>query len=307
MDEAYRCWEPKVSVGFLETIKEVADGTREGIKETSDASRVIIKENADGTRAGIKETADASRMGLKETSDGTRFVLKEVCDASRDGISATTSEGRAGVAATTDSTWKVSKDVRDEGRSVHAAVHEVDEAVCELGKLVSGEARFLSKAIADMNVEIAEASAEGQLTTERAANGLRNAVDASFANTQNLLINGFKDGRYDAAANTASIQLEAAKNASAIALAQCTNTAAIQLEAAKNAAAAALASCQNTAAILAAQEKCCCELKELVRAEGASGRDLQRAIESSRQESELRDAKAEVFYLKSRVPPGTPV
>lgn len=49
-------------------------------------------------------------------------------------------------------------------------------------------------------------AAAGVLATEKnaSANQLANRLD--FANTQNLLISGFKDGRYDAAVNTAALQ-----------------------------------------------------------------------------------------------------
>ncbi len=68
--------------------------------------------------------------------------------------------------------------------------------------------------------------------------------------------------------------LEASRNAAAINLAIEKTSAASILEASKNAAAAQLFAAQNHAAALAQAAACCCELKELIRAEGGQTRDL---------------------------------
>lgn len=216
-----------------------------------------------------------------------------------------------GVTATKDAEATLAASATANSATTNKAVCDAEMTTERSGgailKSMSDYASATNKAICDVGTQVCEASGEGRLTTERAFGVLNKNISDSFTNTQNLLINGFKDGRFDAATNTAAIQLEAAKNAAASALAQCTNTASILLDSTKNAAASALAASVNTAAILAAQEKCCCELKELVRADGDKTRDLVQSIDRERASRELVDAKAEIFYLKSRVLPGTPV
>jgi len=104
----------------------------------------------------------------------------------------------------------------------------------------------------------------GSRDTERTVQTVRQEVE-------NLLIAGFKDGRYDAATNTAALQLTAAT---------------------------------NTAAIQAALCECCCEIREKISADGEKTRGL--INEVSRLESVRRELKqeAEIMYLKGRLPPG---
>lgn len=97
--------------------------------------------------------------------------------------------------------------------------------------------------------------------------GKATTIDES-RQTQNLAITGFKD----------------------VALAQATNTAALQLSAA-----------QNTAAILAAQAECCCEIKELVRADGQMTRDLINATNMQDLRDKLAAQTNEVTLLKLKV------
>lgn len=73
------------------------------------------------------------------------------------------------------------------------------------------------EAIGDNHVAIEKVGMSGLLATEKTAAATNLAVEKTamsnhlatslaFSNTQNLLISGFKDGRYDAATNTAAIQ-----------------------------------------------------------------------------------------------------
>jgi hypothetical protein len=118
----------------------------------------------------------------------------------------------------------------------------------------------------------------GQLATEKTAAAIQLANSLAFSNTQNLLISGFKDGRYDASVNAA-----------ATALASATNTAAIQLT-----------SAQNTAAIQAAAAECCCEIKTLVISDGQKTRDLINQLQDLNKAVELVDAKQEITLLKMK-------
>lgn len=135
---------------------------------------------------------------------------------------------------------------------------------------------FLGAAIRDLDVAIertgrsAELATEkigaaGVLASEKHAAAIQLSTRLDFSNTQNLLISGFKDGRYDAAVNTAAIQTSAAENACKI---------------------------QTQLA------ECCCEIKELVRAEAGVTRELVRSIDADRLADKLSDAKAEIQFLK---------
>lgn len=78
------------------------------------------------------------------------------------------------------------------------------------------------------------------------------------------------------------------------------NVAATNLAIEKIAAASQLTAFQNTAQILAAQAECCCEIKELIRADGEKTRDLANQIQKENQAMLLVDAKNEILALKLR-------
>jgi hypothetical protein len=129
--------------------------------------------------------------------------------------------------------------------------------------------------------------AAGQLATERTAAAVAQANAQNFANTQNLLISGFKDGRFDAATLTASIL-----NGQVVGFKDGRYDAAV-----------------NAAAIQAALAECCCELRTAVAKEGDETRTLMNAIDGRRADRELVDAKNEAALLKlqlvSAARPGT--
>lgn len=76
--------------------------------------------------------------------------------------------------------------------------------------------------------------------------------------------------------------------------------AATQLAIERTAAAAALAHCQNTAALQAAIAECCCEVKELIRAEADKTRETVRDIELHRTQTELADLKMAALLAKAK-------
>lgn len=71
-----------------------------------------------------------------------------------------------------------------------------------------------------------------------------------------------------------------------------------QLQASQNFAALQLQASQNAAALAKDMAECCCEIKELIRAEGAATREQARSIEAARHAVELVDAKNEILALK---------
>jgi hypothetical protein len=139
----------------------------------------------------------------------------------------------------------------------------------------------------DTQVSVVAQGQAGQLATEKigaaavldtekvgAANQLANSL--AFSNTQNQLITGFKDGRFDAATLTASIlqsQVGGFKDA-------------------------LLFAAQNTAAIQSALAECCCEIQRLVISDGDKTRDRMDAIDARNRAVDLVDAKNEVTLLK---------
>lgn len=130
--------------------------------------------------------------------------------------------------------------------------------------------------------------AAGQITTERTAAAVASANASNFANTQNLLITGFKDGRFDAATLTASIL-----QSQVVGFKDGRYDAAV-----------------NTAALQAALAECCCELKAAVASEGDETRGLITSIDGRRADRELVDAKSEATLLKlqlAQVARATPV
>jgi hypothetical protein len=144
------------------------------------------------------------------------------------------------------------------------------------------------------------------LATERVAAAGAAADAINVSNTQNLLISGFKDGRFDAATLTASIlqnqvsgfkdgRYDAATLAASILQSQVVGFKDGRYDAAVNA-----------AAIQKQISDCCCELKERIGAEGDETRALINSVDARRSDRELVDAKGEVTLLKlqlsARVP-----
>lgn len=128
------------------------------------------------------------------------------------------------------------------------------------------------EAIGDNHVAIEKVGAADQIATEKTAAATQLALSLASSNTNNLLISGFKDGRYDAAVNAA-----------AVALASATNTAAIQ----KNI------------------DDCCCEMKaaiddteDKILDDGQKTRDLINQLEDLHHAVELADLKIELALAK---------
>src|SRR5882757_8884068 len=115
----------------------------------------------------------------------------------------------------------------------------------QLGRLYANVDRMgLSNEIATEKVGAANSlatekiGAANQLATEKVGAELSVQVESRFSDTQNLLISGFKDGRYDAATLTASIL-----QSQVVGFKDGRYDAAV-----------------NTAALQAALSECCCEL-----------------------------------------------
>lgn len=130
-----------------------------------------------------------------------------------------------------------------------------------------------------LSASIEKNACEGQATTV-----------AQSQQLQNLMIQQ---------ANLASVQAQTFFAATNLAIEK---TAAAQvLEATKNAAASTLLAVQNHAAAMAAAAECCCELKELIRADGDKTRDLVTRYNADSLAIQLADAKAKILQLSVAV------
>ena len=130
------------------------------------------------------------------------------------------------------------------------------------------ETNDIKESLADAIVAITLQGQQGQLATEKTAAAIQLANSLAFANTQNLLISGFKDGRYDAAVNAAATALAAATNASEI------------------------------KAQLAA---CCCEMKEKIDSKIDDVEELINSVQATNNAVALANATAEILALKVKL------
>jgi hypothetical protein len=183
----------------------------------------------------------------------------------------------------------VNGDARDLKNDVNGVAQDLKNAVTA-GFTAVQVAEAANSAATILDVE--KTSAATILDVEKTSAASSLASSLNFSNTQNMLISGFKDGRYDASQNTASIQQFASTNATAMALAF------------KDAAILAL---QNKADSDAKAAECCCEIKTLIIADGEKTRGLVSGIDRERLRDQAQRLEDEIVYLKGRVPSGTPV
>lgn len=108
-------------------------------------------------------------------------------------------------------------------------------------------------------------------------------------------------GRFESQAlNTAitAVNVAVEKTSAAAQLTIEKTASASQLAVEKLGSASQLFAAQNHAAALAQAAACCCEIKELVRAENGQTRDLINSVEANRVRAELADAKNELLAIR---------
>ena len=128
----------------------------------------------------------------------------------------------------------------------------------------------------DIIKELSGGFSAALLQTEKNNQEVERAVTASAQETRNLLLNGFNQGRTDLFQGFAAAATERVKFAGE----------------------AALTACVNTAAIQAAIAACCCEQKELTRAEANATRDLVNSVQKDNIQSQLTAALNQINLLK---------
>lgn len=134
--------------------------------------------------------------------------------------------------------------------------------------------------------EVAQGASLNLASTERNGGETRLAIERNSGESRAMI-----DRLAIAAArDIADIRREACENKSEIVLEGCKNTNALTLQAA-----------ENKAVLMAQIAECCCELKELTRAEAGATRDLIREGENNRLRDRLADLQNENNLLKLEV------
>lgn len=153
-----------------------------------------------------------------------------------------------------DGQGAIRSDVRDSAAAVTAQV-------TGLGDELQGE-------LCDIRVEQTKQWGDIRLSDEKNFGQVVRDISTARGELQSLLVSGFKDGRYDAAVNTAAIQLKAA---------------------------------ENHASLAAQLAECCCELKEAIGAEGAATRALITQTNMDDLRERLSAANSALLSLKANV------
>lgn len=141
----------------------------------------------------------------------------------------------------------------------------------------------VEKGVAALGVAIEKIGAANEVAFKE------NLFELAKLNGQNELEN---------AKNYGNIQLLQEKNYGHIQILSEKQTRIIEVEGLRNTKAIELQADRNTAAIQAAIAACCCENRELTRAEGAATRDLIRELDNNRTREALSDAKSEILALR---------
>lgn len=210
---------------------------------------------------------------------------------------------------------RINTGVQVTGDRVNAVGAAGAAAACRTNELVQSGFGVVHDRLCDAKSGIVDTVRNGTETASREFCGVNRNIDQARLET----LGGFKDAQSLAFQNLGLIQLEAAKNAAALGVQATANANALSIEATrnfnalnveavKNAAAAELRAQVIAAAAAAKAAECCCELKELIRAEHVATRGLVteyrvRDIESERDEARARLNRIPVGVAIT-IPPG---
>lgn len=130
-------------------------------------------------------------------------------------------------------------------------------------------------------------------------NGIRDMLHMGFrADGVRDVLEALRNGNQDLSHDVAAVGVAIERNGAANSLATEKTAAATALAIEKTAAASALEGHKNTATLAAQLAECCCEIKELVRAEACTTRELINSVEAGRIRDQLADAKQELLIAK---------
>lgn len=151
-------------------------------------------------QAGEHASDSAERAGYRAT---------EAADDAR--YAAVDSAGKAGyqaVAATTEEGRNLSNLLAQLARDVQASGRSVEKDICDIGRNL---AQDLCGTKYDLGIAIERNGRSAELATEKTAASITLQNQLIATNTQNLMINGFKDARFDAATHHADLAAKLAE------------------------------------------------------------------------------------------------
>lgn len=219
---------------------------------------VVLHEIADGTRAILNDVGNNSRAVLNEVANSSRFGIKETADASRLLMKEVCDTSHDGIEATAEQ----GAETRAQGEA-----HRASDERLHLATREAAERSFIQSFANQAEIRrdvLGEAQNIKLLTADRFTALDKWLCDKFGENTRDVL-KGFADTQLDAARNTAGLQLTAA---------------------------------QNAAKLSAELAECCCEVKELVRTEATSTRELIQSTETQRLRDALASANQELLTIK---------
>lgn len=208
--------------------------------------------------------------------------------------------------------------VNDEttGHRSHHGHHDVDwpsrtaerikDTIAGLERSLSEQTRDVIEGVSDVSLTVEKIGAAGVLATNVAAGTLGVAIEKTSAaallatnvvgqQIQNTLLSQFNATNVQQLTFFNALNVQAEKN-----------VAATNLAIEKSAAAATLLATQNHAEALRQAAECCCELKELIRAENGQTRELIRDSETQRLRDALAASQNEVNLFKINASVGGP-
>lgn len=193
---------------------------------------------------------------------------------------------------------------------LYDSIHNVDTRVVEQGsdtrdKVSTVDTRVLEQGsntrdkISNVDTRVLQ---EGSVTRERLSHFETNVINNLNRSTYDTLLSVEKTAAAGQNATQRvgdSVLVAIERSRAEVALSGQINAAKIELLAAQNFARVELLASQNFSATQAALAECCCELKELVKAEASAGRELARDIEARQVRDELQDAKLALALSKN--------
>lgn len=210
---------------------------------------------------------------LHEIADGTRAILNDVGNNSRSVLNEVANTSRFGIKETADASRFLMKEICDVDAHLASTIGEdggQTRGVVEAGRASAERQLIALRENNDRNF------GEARIQIEKNAGDIRRDNLTSFAALDKFLCQNFDNATRDTLKGFADTQLDAARN-----------TAALQLTAA-----------QNAAKLSAELADCCCEVKELVRAEAGTTRELIRDGETQRLRDALAAANQELLTIR---------
>lgn len=230
----------------------------------------VVNDESHGRSYGHYHNND---VVLHEIADGTRAILNDVGNNSRAVLSEVGNASRAGIKETSDASRSILSDIcKISHDGIQATIGQGDETrgVVEAGRAGNERNFIASRENADRNF------VETRLGIERTSGEVRRDNLVAFADLDKFLCNKFDVAARDSLNGFKDTQI-------------------LSLSGFKD---AQLFAAQNAAKISAELAECCCEVKELVRAEGTSTRELIQSTETQRLRDALAAANQELLTIR---------